>query len=88
MLSQKITVIGKVQGVGYRISTKIEALGLGITGRVKNLPDGSVEIWATGTEEQLDCFRNWCLQGPSRARVDRVEIEPMPLRVYKSFKVQ
>ena len=63
-LLYKIQVTGKVQGVGFRWSAAIEARSLGITGFVKNLPDGNVYIEAEGSIEQLNTFVEWCRQGP------------------------
>src|SRR5690349_14995665 len=70
-----ITVSGMVQGVYYRQSTKEKALELGISGRVKNLPDGNVHILATGTAELLDQLVQWCKQGPPHAKVTGVQVE-------------
>ena len=49
-----------MQGVYYRQSTKEKALELGISGIVKNLPNGNVQILATGTDDQLDQLVQWC----------------------------
>ena len=48
---------GKVQGVGFRYSTKILAQGFEVTGTVKNLPDGRVELIAEGSREELEAFQ-------------------------------
>ncbi|MEM5947557.1 acylphosphatase [Spirochaetia bacterium 38H-sp] len=66
------SVHGRVQGVGFRYSCKIQADKLGITGWVRNMPDGSVELYAEGDETALSSFREWLYRGPSFARVDRV----------------
>lgn len=47
-------VKGRVQGIGFRALTRYHALGLGIKGTVKNLPDGSVEIYAQGSRQRLE----------------------------------
>lgn len=49
---------GSVQGVGFRATAKSHALGLGLTGTVRNLPDGSVEIYAHGSKTRLEEFIN------------------------------
>ena len=67
-----ILVSGKVQGVFYRASTEKKAKEIGLTGFVRNEPDGKVYTEAQGTEEQLTEFVNWCKRGPDRARVDEV----------------
>ena len=82
-----ITVSGKVQGVFYRQTTKEKARELGVTGEVRNLPDGDVFIIATGTEEQLRLLTGWCKKGPPRAVVTGVEIAELPLQTFGLFTV-
>ena len=48
---------GRVQGVGFRYTTKTVATGFEITGTVKNLPDGRVELVAEGSRPELEAFR-------------------------------
>jgi acylphosphatase len=83
-----ITVTGKVQGVFYRQSTKEKAQELGITGIVKNLPDGSVQIMASGTHDQLNQLVAWCKLGPPRAQVASVQVEKIAPHAYFGFTVQ
>lgn len=66
-------VKGRVQGVFFRASTQREAKRLGLSGWVKNLPDGGVEIVAEGEDDSLKDFLGWVQRGPTSARVDRVE---------------
>jgi acylphosphatase len=75
-----LTITGKVQGVFYRKSAAAEAQRIGITGFVKNLPDGNVYAEAQGTEAQLNEFANWCKRGPVRANVEQVKIVPHHLQ--------
>lgn len=86
-LTISITVKGIVQGVFYRQRTKETALRTGITGEVKNLPDGDVHILATGTQEQLDEFVKWCRKGPETAVVSDVIVTSAPLQTFASFRV-
>jgi acylphosphatase len=83
-----ITVSGLVQGVYYRQSTKEKALELGISGIVKNLPDGSVHILATGTADRLNELVHWCKQGPSLAKVKSVNVESVERQVFMGFVIQ
>lgn len=83
-----IRVTGKVQGVYYRQSAKEKAIALGITGHVQNERDGSVTIIATGTATQLEELTTWCRKGPSRAIVDKVVTEPLPLQLFPSFRIE
>lgn len=68
----RILVEGRVQGVGFRMSTRDRARGLGLTGWVRNRADGRVEVVAEGPREQLDALVDFCRKGPSFARVDGV----------------
>ncbi|HRI66985.1 MAG TPA: acylphosphatase [Polyangium sp.] len=71
----RIVVRGRVQGVCFRATTQSEALRLGLTGWVRNCPDGSVEILAQGPEKPLNELARWAHQGPRAARVDQVDIK-------------
>jgi acylphosphatase len=65
-------VMGKVQGVFYRQSARYEAERLGIHGSARNLPDGSVEVWARGSSAAVEALYQWLKVGPPHARVDEV----------------
>jgi acylphosphatase len=58
-LRRRLTVIyaGRVQGVGFRYTTKTVATGFEVTGTVRNLPDGRVELIAEGARAELEAFR-------------------------------
>ena len=64
-----ITVTGRVQGVFYRQSTQEQALHLKLTGLVRNLANGNVEIIAEGERENLETLLKWCHHGPPQAEV-------------------
>jgi len=68
-----VIVRGRVQGVFFRASTQREAKRLGLTGWVKNRPDGGVEVLAEGEEDGLKELIAWANRGPSAARVERVD---------------
>jgi acylphosphatase len=70
----EITVHGRVQGVAFRWYTQKKALSLGLTGWVKNLPDGSVRILAEGPRMDLEAFCDWTARGPDHCRIDRQDI--------------
>lgn len=67
-----VLVKGRVQGVYYRASTREQALALGLTGWVRNLPDGRVEFEAQGRTSQVEQLITWAKQGPDHARVDEL----------------
>jgi acylphosphatase len=66
-------VRGRVQGVGFRWWTQRYAETLGLRGTVRNLPDGTVEVQACGSPEQLTSLEAGLREGPSGARVDGVD---------------
>jgi len=74
MKAVRLTIYGRVQGVGFRFSAKHAADALGITGFAQNKPDGSVYIEAeSGNEENLEKFVRWCSEGPDFGKVKRIE---------------
>jgi len=72
-----LIVKGRVQGVGYRFYTQQYAQELGLTGWVKNLTDGSVEIVAAGNSDLLEQLCTWVNQGPRYADVSSVEVNQL-----------
>lgn len=87
MRTLSITVSGRVQGVFFRQTAKEKALELGITGEVRNLPNGDVHILATGDQAPLEIFAAWCRQGPPKARVTDVDIKELGVQSFDQFKV-
>ncbi|HIK45039.1 MAG TPA: acylphosphatase [Leptolyngbyaceae cyanobacterium M65_K2018_010] len=76
MQSVRAIVHGIVQGVGFRYHTQRVAQQLGVTGYVRNLADGRVEIVAVGPETSVDALLTWAHQGPGSAQVTQVEVTP------------
>ena len=68
-------ISGRVQGVWFRASTQRKAGSLGLTGWVRNLPDGRVEVHAAGNRARLVAFADWCKQGPDEAIVTGTEVK-------------
>ena len=66
---------GRVQGVGFRASTVEEARAYGLTGWVRNLADGAVELEVQGDEARVTALLAWCAHGPPAARVAGVAID-------------
>jgi acylphosphatase len=73
MTARHFIVTGYVQGVGFRWFVMRRARSLGLTGWVRNLPDGSVEAWAEGDEEALTNLESLLRLGPSSSTVKFVE---------------
>ncbi len=79
-------VSGRVQGVGYRAFTRETAKSFGLTGFVKNLPDGRVEVYAEGEEENLKKLLSRLYEGPFFAKVTDIEYQfTEPRGKYESF---
>ena len=70
-----ITVHGRVHGVYFRTSTQAKALQLSLTGWVRNLPNGTVEVHAEGSRDSLDKLIKWCQKGPPLANVSRCDLD-------------
>ncbi len=68
-------VSGLVQGVFFRDNTRLKAEELGVTGWVRNLSDGRVEIMAEGEKEKVEELVEWVKKGSSAARVDNLDVE-------------
>ncbi|GGP24154.1 acylphosphatase [Silvimonas iriomotensis] len=75
MVAKRLLVHGRVQGVGFRFATCIEAKRLGVNGWVRNRHDGTVEIHVEGTEELVDELTDWASHGPPNAHVTRLDIK-------------
>ncbi len=82
-----ITVRGKVQGVWFRKYTVDKAQQLQLTGTVRNTADGDVAVVATGTDDQLADFIEWCWMGSPKSKVTSVTVEDMPLMKFEGFEV-
>ena len=89
MEARRYIVRGRVQGVGFRWFVEREAHILGIAGWVRNNSDGSVEILAQGTRDQLSGLHSRLRQGPRAARVDAVEeAQATPVAHVSSFRIE
>jgi len=73
-----LLVSGRVQGVGYRYSTRNFASKLGLVGWVKNRDDGNVEIVAEGDKISLEELVEWTKHGPRFAKVDAIDVKHQP----------
>jgi acylphosphatase len=73
-LRAHVIVYGLVQGVWFRASTREEALRIGVSGWVRNRPDGSVEAVFEGGKKKVEEIVGWCHHGPSGAQVSKVDI--------------
>lgn len=86
IVTHRIFVSGKVQGVFYRKYTQKSAVERELTGWVRNLPDGRVEILAEGPESRVKSLEKWCHTGSPKSKVTGVEVKdetPAPKKVKK-----
>ena len=84
----RIRLTGRVQGVGFRWFVRRAAQDLDLTGQVRNLPDGRVEIEAAGAPDRLDALRERLRQGPPGARVTHLEEEELsPVPAWEGFVI-
>jgi acylphosphatase len=87
--ARRFLVRGRVQGVGFRWFVEREAHILGIAGWVRNNHDGSVEVLAQGTRDQLSALHSRLREGPRAARVDAVEVsDASAVSGLNSFRIE
>ena len=87
--AQRYVVRGRVQGVGFRWFVEREAHLLGVSGWVRNMADGGVEVMAQGTPEQLAGLRARLREGPRASRVEALEVSEIAPRLdLDSFRIE
>lgn len=74
-LAKHLQISGRVQGVFFRATTQAKAVELGLTGWVRNVPDGSVEALVQGEAERTQELIDWCWNGVAYARVTAVAVD-------------
>jgi acylphosphatase len=85
---KRFVVRGRVQGVNFRASAAHQAQRLGLNGRIWNREDGAVEVEAEGGADALEALEAWLHRGPSYARVESVEAEPLSGQPrYRGFSI-
>lgn len=80
-LQARLVITGRVQGVGYRDWALATGRRLGVSGWVRNRSDGTVEALLVGEEEAVGAMIEACRRGPSLARVDAIDVDPVDLDV-------
>jgi len=81
-------VAGRVQGVFFRATAQEQALSLGLTGWVRNLSDGRVEVVASGPLEAVEAFKRWLRRGPPHAVVTDITCLPVADEGWTTFAVR
>ena len=88
MARAQVLISGRVQRVFYRAYTRDQARMRGLTGWVRNLPDGRVYAVFEGDREKIESMLAWCRQGPQHAAVDEVATEWLPYQgEFEEFSV-
>lgn len=88
-VARRAIVHGHVQGVFFRDSCRRRAESLGVAGWARNLPDGTVEVFAEAdSAEAVDALIDWCRSGPRGASVTRVDVEEAASQGFDSFSVR
>ena len=82
-----IIIHGEVHGVGFRASTHTKALELCLTGFVRNLSNGTVEIHAEGSRDSLNELIKWCQTGPPSANVSRYDLDWINPKGINEFRI-
>ena len=85
MIRRYLRFFGRVQGVGFRYYSVQEARALGLTGWVRNLPDGSVEMEVQGPEQGIDTLIVY-LRGRKWVLIQRMEAKALPLQKERDFQ--
>ena len=80
-IQARLTIAGRVQGVGYRDWVMTTGRRLGLTGWVRNRLDGTVEALVVGEDAAVGAMIEACRRGPAVARVDTIDVEPLDLDI-------
>ncbi len=88
LMQVRVKIKGVVQGVGFRYFTRSLAYRYGITGFVRNLADGSVEVEASGPDSEIELFLKDIARGPSLSSVSGIDVEEIKAGDYNNeFKI-
>lgn len=88
LVRKGVVVSGHVQGVGFRLSLARQASAGGVTGWVRNLPDGRVEAALEGDTAAVDRVLSWCRVGPRGAEVTSIAVADEPPSGARGFTVR
>lgn len=88
MKTRQFVVTGNVQGVGFRAATAAKAKQLGVSGWVRNLDTGEVEVLASGEASQLDALAVWLESGPDAADVNTVQSDDASATPESGFNIR
>ena len=83
----RLIITGRVQGVGFRFSTREAAIQRGVNGWVRNLSDGRVEAVLEGSQPDVESMIEWCHQGPPAAIVQQVSVHQESPEGLQGFEI-
>lgn len=86
MIARRLSIHGRVQGVGFRYALAQQARAAAITGWVRNRADGTVEAFLQGPEDAVGAVEAWAAKGPPSARVDRVVADAAAVEACDGFE--
>jgi acylphosphatase len=87
-ICKRSLISGRVQGVSFRYYTCRKAIALGLTGWVRNLPDGRVEAIIQGDRAVVEAMFRWFWKGSPLSHVEAVETENQQLQQFQAFEIQ
>lgn len=87
VVARRLVAAGRVQGVFFRDSTRREAIRLGVTGWVRNCPDGTVEAHVEGAADAVAALVRWAREGPRHADVDDLRVSDAEPRGCERFEI-
>jgi acylphosphatase len=87
-IARRVVVSGRVQGVFFRETTRRRAHAAGVSGWVRNNPDGTVEAWLEGEEEDVAVLVDFVSRGPESAEVDDVDVSDVEPAGARGFEVR
>jgi len=88
MVSLRLTITGRVQGVGFRYAMQHEAARRGVRGWVRNRRDGSVEALVQGEARAVEALVAWARQGPPGARVSELQTTAVEEPPHSGFELR
>lgn len=86
VVAKRFLISGRVQGVYFRASTRVEAQKLGVMGYAKNLPDGRVEVLGIGEVDAVEALAAWLWRGSPAAHVVDVVVEDIDAELGGEFR--